>query len=99
MGLFIFNSMIMRKSVPGLYPSPLNYMSFPKSLCVSVNEAWLLDTASAPSLAVRQVICHGIPDSRPSEDGDIVLPAMSWDWLSGPWQVNLDVSVCQGLNV
>lgn len=36
---------------------------FPKSICVSVNE----------------VICHGIPDSRPLEDGDIV---------------NLDVSVC-----
>lgn len=38
------------------YPSPLNYYHFPKSVCVSVNE----------------VICHGIPDSRPIEDGDIV---------------------------
>ena len=38
------------------YPSPLNYMGFPKSLCTSVNE----------------VICHGIPDDRPLEDGDIV---------------------------
>ena len=38
------------------YPSPLNYRGFPKSLCVSVNE----------------VICHGIPDDRPFEDGDIV---------------------------
>ncbi|CAK8986682.1 unnamed protein product, partial [Durusdinium trenchii] len=47
----------------GLYPSPLNYMGFPKSICVSVNE----------------VICHGIPDSRPLADGDLV---------------NLDVSVC-----
>ncbi|KAF1328376.1 Methionine aminopeptidase, type i, partial [Globisporangium splendens] len=46
----------------GCYPSPLNYYSFPKSVCVSVNE----------------VICHGIPDNRPFEDGDIV---------------NLDVSV------
>lgn len=44
------------------YPSPLNYHNFPKSVCVSVNE----------------VICHGIPDTRPLEDGDIV---------------NLDVSV------
>jgi len=40
----------------GGYPSPLNYRGFPKSLCTSVNE----------------VICHGIPDSRALEDGDIV---------------------------
>ena len=38
------------------YPSPLNYYRFPKSVCVSPNE----------------VICHGIPDCRPIEDGDIV---------------------------
>jgi methionyl aminopeptidase len=40
----------------GGYPSPLNYNGYPKSLCTSVNE----------------VICHGIPDSRPLQDGDIV---------------------------
>ncbi len=40
----------------GAYPSPLNYRGFPKSICTSVNE----------------VICHGIPDSRALEDGDIV---------------------------
>jgi methionyl aminopeptidase len=40
----------------GAYPSPLNYQGYPKSLCTSVNE----------------VICHGIPDSRPLADGDIV---------------------------
>ncbi|KAK2749920.1 Methionine aminopeptidase 1 [Myotisia sp. PD_48] len=38
------------------YPSPLNYVNFPKSVCTSVNE----------------VICHGIPDQRPLEDGDIL---------------------------
>ncbi|KAJ9094213.1 hypothetical protein QFC20_006946 [Naganishia adeliensis] len=38
------------------YPSPLNYRNFPKSVCTSVNE----------------VICHGIPDQRPLEEGDIV---------------------------
>uniref|UniRef100_A0A0G4HYE1 Methionine aminopeptidase n=1 Tax=Chromera velia CCMP2878 TaxID=1169474 RepID=A0A0G4HYE1_9ALVE len=38
------------------YPSPLNYHNFPKSVCTSVNE----------------VICHGIPDKRPLEEGDIV---------------------------
>ncbi|HET7327505.1 MAG TPA: type I methionyl aminopeptidase [Nocardioidaceae bacterium] len=37
------------------YPSTLGYRSFPKSLCSSVNE----------------VICHGIPDARELEDGDI----------------------------
>jgi len=40
----------------GAYPSPLNYVGFPKSLCSSINE----------------VICHGIPDTRPLEFGDIV---------------------------
>jgi methionyl aminopeptidase len=40
----------------GGYPSPLNYRGFPKSVCTSVNE----------------VICHGIPDSRPRAAGDIV---------------------------
>ena len=38
------------------YPSPLNYRGYPKSVCTSVNE----------------VICHGIPDSRPLANGDIV---------------------------
>jgi methionyl aminopeptidase len=44
------------------YPSPLNYYSFPRSCCTSVNE----------------IICHGIPDTRALEEGDIV---------------NLDISV------
>jgi len=38
------------------YPSPLNYSGYPKSVCTSVNE----------------VICHGIPDSRILEEGDII---------------------------
>ncbi|AKL72669.1 methionine aminopeptidase, type I [Actinobacteria bacterium IMCC26256] len=38
------------------YPSPLNYRGFPKSVCTSVNE----------------VICHGIPDDRVLENGDIL---------------------------
>ncbi|KZT11386.1 methionine aminopeptidase [Laetiporus sulphureus 93-53] len=38
------------------YPSPLNYRGFPKSVCTSVNE----------------VICHGIPDKRKLQEGDIV---------------------------
>ena len=40
----------------GAYPSPLNYRKFPKSVCTSVNN----------------VVCHGIPDSRALEDGDII---------------------------
>jgi len=40
----------------GAYPSDLGYKGFPKSVMISVNE----------------VICHGIPDSRPLEHGDLV---------------------------
>ncbi|GAB4846997.1 Methionine aminopeptidase 1D, chloroplastic/mitochondrial [Ancistrocladus abbreviatus] len=40
----------------GAYPSPLGYGGFPKSVCTSANEC----------------ICHGIPDSRPLQDGDII---------------------------
>lgn len=40
----------------GAYPSSLGYRGFPKAICTSVNE----------------VICHGIPDARPLEDGDLV---------------------------
>ncbi|CAI5711760.1 unnamed protein product [Peronospora destructor] len=40
----------------GAYPTPLNYGGFPKALCSSVNE----------------IVVHGIPDSRPLVDGDIV---------------------------
>ncbi|EFN82565.1 methionine aminopeptidase 1D, mitochondrial isoform X2 [Harpegnathos saltator] len=40
----------------GAYPSPLNYRGFPKSICTSVNN----------------VACHGIPDNRPLQDGDIL---------------------------
>ncbi|QWC85760.1 type I methionyl aminopeptidase [Nocardioidaceae bacterium] len=40
----------------GAYPSTLGYRGFPKSLCTSANE----------------VICHGIPDSRVVQDGDLV---------------------------
>ena len=40
----------------GAYPSPINYRGFPKAICTSVNE----------------VVCHGIPDSRVIEAGDVV---------------------------
>lgn len=37
-------------------PAPLGYHGYPKSVCTSVN----------------QCICHGIPDDRPLQEGDIV---------------------------
>jgi methionyl aminopeptidase len=40
----------------GAYPSPLGYMGFPRSVCVSVNE----------------VVCHGIPDAARLRAGDVV---------------------------
>jgi methionyl aminopeptidase len=40
----------------GAYPSGVFYMGFPKSLCTSVNE----------------IVCHGIPNNRKLENGDIV---------------------------
>ena len=40
----------------GAYPSPLGYHGFPKSSCTSIN----------------QVVCHGIPDDQPLQDGDML---------------------------
>ena len=40
----------------GARPAPLGYRGFPRSCCISINE----------------VVCHGIPDGRVLEDGDIV---------------------------
>ncbi|MCY4512709.1 MAG: type I methionyl aminopeptidase [Bdellovibrionales bacterium] len=37
-------------------PAPLGYMGFPKSICTSVNDC----------------ICHGVPDTRPLQEGDMV---------------------------
>lgn len=40
----------------GGYPAPLNYRSFPKSVCTSIND----------------VVCHGIPGQQVLNDGDII---------------------------
>jgi methionyl aminopeptidase len=37
-------------------PAPLNYRGFPRAICTSVNH----------------VVCHGIPNSKPLKDGDII---------------------------
>lgn len=71
------------------YPSPLNYYLFPKSL---VGYFFILSSVHflhnfniyfvvVQCTSVNEVICHGIPDMRPLEDGDIV---------------NLDISVYFG---
>ena len=40
----------------GAVPAPLNYKGYPKSICTSVNH----------------VVCHGIPNDRPLQEGQIV---------------------------
>ncbi len=40
----------------GAYPASLNYRGYPRSVCTSINE----------------VVCHGIPEARELQDGDIV---------------------------
>ena len=63
------------------YPSPLNYRHYPKSVCTYVllprygcREradcmliAWPLLRSS-----INEVICHGIPDQRKLQEGDII---------------------------
>jgi methionyl aminopeptidase len=61
----------------GVYPSPLGYCGFPKSICTSVNNVgivFLLDCLlrSFNLMLLHQVICHGIPDDRILLDGDVV---------------------------
>ncbi len=50
----------------GAYPSTINYHGYPKACCTSVNE----------------VICHGIPDSRVLQEGDICNIDVT-GWLDG----------------
>mmetsp|Transcript_23616 Transcript_23616/g.50543 ORF Transcript_23616/g.50543 Transcript_23616/m.50543 type:complete len:412 (-) Transcript_23616:118-1353(-) len=61
------------------YPSPLNYYNFPKSVCTSVNE----------------VICHGIPDYREVQDGDIVNVDVT-TYSRGGYHGDLNETFCVG---
>ncbi|KAL7561144.1 hypothetical protein ACA910_011967, partial [Epithemia clementina (nom. ined.)] len=61
------------------YPSPLNYYNFPKSVCTSVNE----------------VICHGIPDFRELQDGDIVNLDIT-TYNAGGYHGDLNETFCVG---
>jgi len=65
----------------GAYPSPYNYFNYPKSVCTSVNE----------------VICHGIPDRRPLQDGDIVNVDVSVYYKG--WHGDLNETFVVGENV
>lgn len=58
------------------YPSPLNYYQFPASCCTSVNE----------------VICHGIPDTRPLQDGDICNGTIIYHFLK--YKLNISTIKC-----
>ena len=40
----------------GHKPACLGYLGYPKTICTSINE----------------VVCHGIPNTRPLKDGDII---------------------------
>lgn len=62
----------------GAYPSPLNYYNFPKSVCTSINE----------------VICHGIPDQRELQSGDIVNVDVT-SYIGG-WHGDLNETFCVG---
>ena len=62
-----------------IYPSPLNYYNFPKSVCTSVNE----------------VVCHGIPDYREIQDGDIVNLDISV-YNAGGYHGDLNETYCVG---
>ena len=48
--LFVFNSIVNQ----GAYPTPIGFMGFPKSVCLSLNEC----------------VVHGIPSLRPINKGD-----------------------------
>ena len=51
------NDWVYRKTIENnAIPAPLNYKGFPKSICTSIND----------------VICHGIPENRILEEGDII---------------------------
>lgn len=62
-----------------VYPSPLNYYNFPKSVCTSVNE----------------VICHGIPDFREVQSGDIVNIDITV-YTKGGYHGDLNETFCVG---
>ena len=49
---FVFDTIVKQ----GAYPTPIGFMGFPKSVCISINEC----------------VVHGIPSLRPINVGDKV---------------------------
>lgn len=57
----------------GAYPSPLNYLGFPKVLSdLYYLYSSPLMLAQSVCTSVNEVLCHGIPDSRALREGEIV---------------------------
>ena len=55
------------------YPSPLNYRGYPKSVCTYVSPQWSSFAGlTVSSRSVNECICHGIPDQRKLQEGDII---------------------------
>jgi methionyl aminopeptidase len=51
----------------GAYPTPIGFMKFPKSVCISLNES-----IEVYHMFKSLALCHGIPCDRPFEAGDYV---------------------------
>lgn len=52
------------------YPTPIGFMGFPKSVCTSVNEGIYNNIYLILLFLIIVVVCHGIPNERPLENGD-----------------------------
>lgn len=70
----VHNETIKRDS----YPSPLNYRGYPKSVCTYVS-LWRISSVglTVPYRSINESICHGIPDQRKLQEGDIINIGMS----------------------
>lgn len=56
----------------GAYPSPLNYYNFPKSVCTSVNEVWVLQGGlggSGPGAIERHSATHDVQCTGAGQGG------------------------------
>jgi methionyl aminopeptidase len=89
-----------------VYPSPLNYYNFPKSVCTSVNEViWYVRHSrllELLNLLLTVTLCsccpcrsHGIPDYREVQSGDIVNIDISV-YNEGGYHADLNETFCVG---
>ncbi len=84
------------------YPSPLNYRHYPKSVCTYVRSLALtavrgLTVCSSvwtlPCSSINEIICHGIPDQRKLQEGDIINIGALYYLHAGPRR-RADVASC-----